>query len=240
MVGISFEKFRGPIHDALREYSRRTNGDVVIDLDAASDLVTSPDGAGYAAGSLADLTYNDEPAGKLVTVVLAPGQGTGRQTAEYNLGNLRPGDYPHIPAVVPRSKEGVLAEVALTVVSFESHVPFEPVPHAGNVRLLTLVGGDVYRIADIGQVLHRYHKVMAGKSQAEPTAVQTVGSLDPKEVFSQSRRTGYGHPNALYNPHPTRGQVFSLVRFTEPTQTNRDIITALRAYPAKTRPPMRH
>ena len=219
IAGVPATKFQAPIIDALRTYERLVEGGPARaginfpDLEEAAKLKRIP-GKPYSARAGAKVHYGKKVVGDLVVVAFAPGEGSGDESS-YKADDLDFDEYPAVPQIIPRSKEGVVAETHLTLVSALAGEKDSIYPGFGNLSLMGLMGDRIVKLAELGQ------EVPSGEMPENPDlrATMTVGR---HELLEDGVRSGdrFGDPHAIYNDWSNMVQICAFFAFDQEHRAN--------------------
>ncbi len=219
---LNLESLQSPLERTVAGYGQFFRNLLGLNLEFApqSKFELTP-AKGYTAKVEVPCFYDGEPAGKLVAIVLTPGQGTGDDSL-YRAGELslpiRMNNYLNPSHILPRSKKDVYAEMMLPLFS---QTPDRVAQYAVCLERIDVVNGQVMP-THMGEPLSTYQGLLAGRGQATPMPYFTTG-IDQRKRF--------GDPHAIgYNPgFPTAVQVagFLTVHNNQPRNGLRDLMDIL-------------
>jgi hypothetical protein len=197
ICGIKLRAFADPVQHALAEYTWMSGERVRFDGDQAAQLEIV-DGKPNAARSVSPVRVGRTVIGDLFVIAFRPGEGTGDESI-YHLDKLVTGEYPRIPAVVPRAKTAARAEAHLTIATFLADEPDScPIVYAGSFDLIGLRGNNLVKLADLGQPRDIFGKILRGEADAIPQTTLTVGQHN--EVARREPGARFGDPHAVFAP----------------------------------------
>jgi len=182
------------IHSALDGYQQLTNGKVKFNLNAAAHLNQTPEKP-YTARSTSLVEHLGETAGNLTIIVFDEDDATGNES-DYELREILPGgNYPLIPKVVPRKKDGIRSEAHLPIATLLANR--DPAVFANSLDLIGVDNnGRLTQLACLGQdpkvLFDAYH---GGRPHLSPAATLTTG-------FNPYNGERFGDPHAVYNKQP--------------------------------------
>lgn len=198
-------KFEKSVEEALQGYEEIARGKLFFDADQAVQL-KPVEGKLYTAKSESSIYIPKRIVGgvkkaqaKLVTVLFNPVDATGSE---------------------PRSKAGVNTEVHLAIASYKTHEDLSPKVFTGNLALIGLEGGEVKRVADLGQSRSDFVNLVNGQDQASPTATLTVGRTSSGDRF--------GDPHYVSNPWDQVVQVAGFIALDRKELGIADLLAAQR------------
>ncbi len=155
------------------------------------DFEVTPDKP-YFAKTVVPAIYNGREEGKLVVVAFRLDDGTGKNNKKYAIGNVTISDdmvYNEKPdRVVPRPKDGVVAEICFPMFSTDEDLNI--VPYAIHLEELTVDSKrNVVPLGFLGQDEVTYLDAIDFVTDVFPQAQLTVGYLNGRRV---------GDPHAIH------------------------------------------
>ena len=223
VAGVNLEIFEDPTRVALKAYEETSRGFFEFETDKAPILEPTPN-LSNSARSVTMARYKGKPIGNLVVIAFKLGDGTGKESEQYNRGKYKVHpSLPAVPRVVPRSKtDGELpqrnrihSEAHLALLTHkidDAHA--EPELFDGSLDLIGVKRDTIQKIG-----------VLGGRSSLadETAATLTVG-------YNQAGR--FGDPHAVFNSMPGKLQVCAFLAITFGTrfqQGNGDPLAHLHA-----------
>lgn len=214
VADIPLAPFADPIRVALNRYAEETDDRVAFDIDAAAELVHTPEKPNYARSST-PVKHLGEIAGNLVVIVFAPEDGTGDESTYKLTYQMRNGLYPTSTKLVPRSKASIHSEAHLTIASqFVGEPDTDPTLFCGNLDMIgfrtTAFRAEPYlsRQADLGHSRSAVVSAMQFGMQLKPAVTLTTG-------YHASNGERFGDPHAVFNADPFLVQVCGFIAVSE-------------------------